>query len=96
MDNFITKVSDDVFAFIKSPTWLILRNRCIVYQTALKEQLSNSIRNQEWNTVARIQGMIDSVENIIQITERLPKEILEGEFDVDVALNVIENKLKQN
>ena len=92
MSNINTKLSDDVLAFVQSPVWSLVKFRVLDFSGRLQTLLSTNIRQKEWNTVAMLQGKIDAINEVIRITENLPKEIRMGELDVDAALSVIENK----
>jgi hypothetical protein len=91
-ENLLIKLADEHQRFLKSPLWAIIRARCVEYQNRQQAYNKNHIRNKDWDTVSRTQGMIDGVDEMIRITERLGQEIKENSLDVDAALRVIENK----
>ena len=86
------KYSDDMLKFIQSPLWLIIKYRYNEYKKNQQQYVGSNVRQQNWSTVARLQGMLDCIDELINITERINKEILDNQLDVDAALNVIENK----
>ena len=91
---FNTKILDEYIRFINGIGWVILKYRLIDYQKRLHNSIQHDIRATNWNSASRIQGMIDNIDEVIKITERLGVEIQEGKFDADAALNVIEKNTR--
>ena len=91
-ENLLIKLADDHIKFLHSPIWALIKFRLREYQERKRELVSNFIRSENWTNVARIQGGIDEIDEVIKLTERLDKDIKEKTLDVDVALSVIENK----
>lgn len=90
--NLLIKLVDEHLKFIRSPLWALIKFRLREYQTRKRGLLTNFIRVENWNTVSRIQGSIDEIDEIIKLTEGLDREIKDDTLDVDAALRVIENK----
>lgn len=90
--NLNIRLSDEYVKFLKSPIWNIIKYRWYEYQRRQKEYSTTFIRAENWSSVARLQGMVDGIDEIIKLTERLGKDIQDGTLDVDAALHVIENK----
>lgn len=91
-ENMLIKLADEHIKFLQSPLWQIIQYRWREYQDRQRGHIDNNIRQESWNTVSRLQGGVDTIPELIKITEGLVKEIKENSFDVDGALHVIENK----
>ena len=92
--NLLQKLADEHIKYLHSHIWSILKYRIKEYQIRQQEYMKNHIRNKDWDTVARTQGVIDGIDEAIRLTEGLGRELKENVFDVDVALHVIENKVE--
>jgi len=90
--HLLEKLSDEHVKFLQSPTWALLKFKLHEYQKRQQEYTTNHIRGEGWNTVVRLQGMLDGITEAIKITERLGSDIKNNTLDVDAALHVIENK----
>jgi hypothetical protein len=84
--NLLIKLADDHIKFLNSTTWALIRFKLLEYQSRQQEYITNHIRQESWNAVARLQGMIDGITEVIKITERLNGDIKDGTLDVDGAL----------
>ena len=94
MSGINEKVADEALMFIQGPVWALFKHRYSEYKERLEVLLGGQIRNESWSGVARIQGMKDTIDELIRLSESLPKEIRNGNLDVDAALSVIENKIR--
>lgn len=92
--NLTQKINDEHLKYLSSRIWAILKYRLKEYQDRLQEYNRQHIKNEEWSTVARTQGLIDGVAESIRLTEGLGRDISDGTFDVDAALHVIEKKVE--
>jgi hypothetical protein len=92
--NLLQKLVDEHIKYLHSPIWAILKYRLLEYQKRQQEYMKNHIRNKDWDTVARTQGIIDGIDEVIKLTERLDRDLKENTLDVDAALHVIENKVE--
>jgi hypothetical protein len=90
-----TKILDEYVRFTNGVGWAILKYRLIDYQKRLHESVGHDLRATNWNSASRTQAMIDNIDEVIKITERLGVEIKDGKFDADGALTVIENNIRQ-
>ena len=92
LDIYIDKLEE----ILKGDTWNIIKYRLLIlYVDRLQKAIEFHIVNQNWSKVSEFAGKIAGVKEAIEITEHLSREIREGKLDVNVALNVMENKLKQ-
>jgi len=92
-ENLKQKLADSHIAFLQGPIYALLKYRYLDYREKMRLYNENHIRNKDWDAVSRTQGIVDGINEIIKLTERLDKDILTGNLDVDEALHVIENKV---
>ena len=77
-------ISDEIGAFINSDGWRMVKWRLEVYKGELDKKLKSQIR--AGRAGADTLSAIDTVDEVIKITERLGNEVRQNKFDADVAL----------
>lgn len=90
---YSVKIADDILAFIQSDGWRVVKYRLgVAYRDALQYRVNSNIKTGDMNKAQIHLGMIAGVDEAIDITERIVRELRDGKLDADVALSVIENK----
>ena len=77
-------ISDEIGAFVNSDSWRITKYRLGIYKSVLDKKLKAQVRAGK--SGQSILSAIDTVDEVIKITERLGNEIRRGQLDADVAL----------
>lgn len=96
MDNPQSKLADDIAAFFLTDAWRVVKYRLLVeYTENLQFSVNMDVKQGNLNSASSNYGKIEGVKEAMDITERIPSEINNGQLAVDVALRVIENKQRK-
>ena len=95
ISHIYIKLADEVYAFLTSKVWGVIRYKLSMYTNNLDMLLHNAVERQDIKAAAILEGKIRGIKEGIKIIERLTSEIKEGKLDVDAALGVIEKKTKK-
>ena len=79
------RIADEVGAFIHSDGWRLVKYRWEVYQNVLNKKMKAQVR--AGRSGQDVLSAIDTIDEIIKITERLGNELKQNKFDADVALS---------
>lgn len=91
-NQFNVTFAEKLSAFIQSQIWNIMKHRIFVYINELEKRAIISIQNSENENAFKYAYMAHGIKEAIKVAERLSSEIMNGKFDVDGPLHVIEKK----
>lgn len=92
-NQYSEKVLEQIDSFLITPGWSVIKYRLLyMYKANLQDKLNSRLRANKVDEAQYLLGMMDCLNEVVGITERLGKEINKGQLDVDEALHVIENK----
>ena len=94
--DFNQKILEQLSSFLITEAWEVLKYRIIyLYAESMQDRIAHNLRANNEHKALIHQGMIDGSRDVIEITERLSDELKNGLLDADVALNVMENKARE-
>lgn len=91
-----SKIADQIGAFLQSDAWRVVKYRLLYeYKTQLNNAMLSGILTGDNQKAAVNAGKLSCLPDVVDITERIPNDILKGRLDVDGALRVIENMQRE-
>lgn len=84
--NLQKKLADEHLKYLQSPGWELLKNQFRGFQANLRESISSNVRSGNFYAASLIQGKVDAVDELIRITERLGKDIVNDSLVADDTL----------
>lgn len=88
------KLADEVLMLLHSRSWALLKYSFKIYQDTLNTKLHALIKSEDWHKVSAISHSMEVIDDLLRVSERLPKDITDDNLDADRALSVFENKTK--
>lgn len=89
-------MADQIATFLRSDIWKVIKSRLLYsYGDKLQVDINRNVKLGDLHEAGVQWGIMEGIKNAVDITERIPSEIIKKQLVVDVALSVIENKQRE-